>query len=161
MRVSQLEEVLFPVEEHPVYVVVQEPSGERRLPAPHKKAIVDTASHRVLGIVSRDYLLVTNREALEWAYECCRHVFPDTQRAEWDVSQTDGRSTAGYCRIDLVHRTASLDFGDVQPGRRPEAFGPFIRVTNSYNASRAGVRYRLLSEGVPERPDRSRHDRPI
>jgi hypothetical protein len=137
MRVSQLEEVLFPVEEHPVYVVVQEPSGERRLPAPHKKAIVDTASHRVLGIVSRDYLLVTNREALEWAYECCRRVFPDTQRAEWDVSHTDGPSTAGYCRIDLVHRTAALDFGDVRPGKRPEAFGPFIRVTNSYNASRA------------------------
>src|SRR3954465_376921 len=41
------------------------------------------------------------------------------------------------CRIDLVHRTAALDFGDVRPGQRPEAFGPFIRVTNSYNASRA------------------------
>ena len=39
--------------------------------------------------------------------------------------------------IDLVHRTAVLDFGDVRPGKRPEAFGPFIRVTNSYNGLRA------------------------
>ena len=36
-----------------------------------------------------------------------------------------------------MHRTAGLDFGDVRPGKRPEAFGPFIRVTNSYNGVRA------------------------
>ena len=53
------------------------------------------------------------------------------------MSATDGPSTAGHCRIDLVHRTAALDFSDVRPGKRPEAFGPFIRVTNSYNRSRA------------------------
>lgn len=137
MRLSQLEDVLFPVEEHAVHVVVQEESGERRLAARDKKAIVDMASHRVLGIVSRDYQLVTNRRALEWAYECCRCVFPDTDGAEWDVSATDGPSTGGYCRIDLMHRTAALNFGDVRPGERPEAFGPFIRVTNSYNGLRA------------------------
>ncbi len=34
-----------------------------------------------------------------------------------------------------MHRTAALDL--VLPGRRPEAFGPFVRVTNSYNGSRA------------------------
>ena len=55
MRVSQLEDVLFPVEEYPVHVVVREESGERRLTARDKKAIVDITSHRVLGIVSRDY----------------------------------------------------------------------------------------------------------
>ena len=103
----------------------------------NKKAIVNIASQRVIGVVSRDYQLVTNQEALEWAYECCQNVFPDTNPAEWDVSATDGPSTGGYCRIDLVHRTAALDFSDVRPGQRPEAFGPFIRVTNSYNGLRA------------------------
>ena len=137
MRLSQLEEVLFPVEEHGVYVVVQDEFGERRLTARNKKAIVDIASHRVLGIVGRDYQLVTNQQALEWAYECCQNVFPNTNLAEWDVSGADGPSTGRYCRIDLVHRTAGLDFSDVRPGRRPEAFGPFIRVTNSYNGLRA------------------------
>jgi hypothetical protein len=137
MRLKQLDDVLFPVEEHPVFVMMRDESGERRLPAPDKKAIVNTASQRVLGIVSRDYRLVTNQQALEWAYECCRSVFPNTARAEWDVSATDGPATGGHCRIDLVHRTAGLDFGDVQPGKRPDAFGPFIRVTNSYNGLRA------------------------
>jgi len=82
-------------------------------------------------------MLETYFSALGWAYECCRHVFPNTNSAEWDVSATDGPSTGGYCQIDLVHRTAALDFGDVRPGLRPESFGPFIRVTNSYNGLRA------------------------
>ena len=96
MRLSQLKDVLFPVEEYPVFVVMPDESGERRLPAPGKKAIVNLASQRVLGVVSRDYQLVTNQEALAWAYECCRCVFPDTNQAEWDVSATDGPSTGGY-----------------------------------------------------------------
>ena len=42
-----------------------------------------------------------------------------------------------FARDDSGRRTASLDFGEIQPGKRPEAFGPFIRVTNSYNGLRA------------------------
>src|SRR5688572_14120575 len=93
MRLSQLKDVMFPVEEHPVFVVVPDESGERHLSARDKKAIVNVASQRVLAVVSRDYQLVTNQQALEWAYECCRNVFPDTNPAEWDVSATDGPST--------------------------------------------------------------------
>jgi hypothetical protein len=129
--------VLFPVEERSVFVMMRDGSTEYRLPVPGKKAIVNAACERVLGIVSRDYRLVTNHQALEWAYECCQTVFPNTTRTEWEVSATDGPATGGHCRIDLVHRTARLDFGDVRPGKRPEAFGPFIRVTNSYNGLRA------------------------
>ena len=33
MRLSQLKDVLFPVEEYPVFVAVPDESGERRLPA--------------------------------------------------------------------------------------------------------------------------------
>ena len=101
MRLSQLKEVLFPVEEYPVFVDVGDESGERRLAARDKKAIVDISSHRVLGVVSRGYRLVTNQQALEWAHECCQNAFPNTNQAEWDVSATDGPSTGGYCRIDL------------------------------------------------------------
>ena len=39
--------------------------------------------------------------------------------------------------MDLVHNSAALDFAGVAAGDRPEIFGPFIRVTNSYNAMRA------------------------
>lgn len=136
-RLTQLDDVLFPVEEHPVFVSMKTDSGERRLPVPEKKAIVNCESTRVLGVVSRGYRLVSNREALDLAYQCCRTVFPETNPAEWEVRATDGPATGGHCFIDLVHNSTTLDFTFVPAKDRPDAFGPFIRVTNSYNGLRA------------------------
>ncbi len=156
-RLSQLEDVVFPVEEHPVFVSYAEDSIERRLAVPGKKAIVNGKNHRVLGIVSRDYRLVNNAEALEMALTCCRTAFPETKPSEWQVKTVDAPSTAGYCHLDLVHNTNTLDFGFVPPKERPEIFGPFIRVTNSYNGLRAlafdiGFYRKVCSNGliIPE-----------
>jgi hypothetical protein len=63
-RLSQLKDVLFPVEEHPVFVSMKTASGEQRLPVPDKKAIVNCDSGRVLGVVSRGYRLVSIEERL-------------------------------------------------------------------------------------------------
>lgn len=136
-RLSNIDEVLFPVEEHPVFVSVPTRSGEQRLAVHDKKAIVNKRTNRVLGVVSRGYRLVTNREALDWAYQCCQTVFPETRPGEWEVKATDAPSTGGHCFIDLVHNSTALDFDFVPAKDRPDAFGPFIRVTNSYNALRA------------------------
>ena len=82
-RLTKLEEVLFPVAEHPVFVSIREKGGERRVPVHHKKAILNQKTSHVLGIVSRSYRLVDNREALEMANQCCRTVFPETKPGEW------------------------------------------------------------------------------
>lgn len=136
-RLNQLEDILFPIEQHPVFVRAKTDKGERRLSVPHKMAIVAKPSWRVLGIVSRSYRLVHNEEALAMAYECCRAVFPETKPSEWGVEAADAPATASYCHIDLSHNSAKLDFRFVPPDDRPELFGPFIRVTNSYNGQRA------------------------
>jgi len=136
-RLTNLNDVLFPVEEHPVFVSMKGKAGERRLAVPDKKAIVNCENARVLGIVSRDYRLVSNREALDWAFDCCRTVFPETQPAEWEVKAADAPGTGGHCFIDLAHNSTALDFKFVPAMDRPEAYGPFIRVTNSYNRVRA------------------------
>jgi hypothetical protein len=136
-RLTQLDDVLFPVEEHPVSVDVRTKSGVRRLPVPNKKAIVNTKTDRVLGVVSRGYRLVTNSEALGWAYQCCRTVFPDTKSGEWEIKVSDAPQSGGHCFIDFVHNSTALDFTFVPAKDRPDAFGPFIRVTNSYNGLRA------------------------
>ncbi|HAF25394.1 MAG TPA: hypothetical protein DCK93_21220 [Blastocatellia bacterium] len=136
-RLNKLEDVLFPVKARPVFVSIENKAGERMLPVRDKKAIVNLTSQKVLGIVSRGYRLVTNREALDWAHECCRTVFPETQASEWEVKATDAPSTGGHCQIDLVHNSTALDFSVVPAHERPDTFGPFIRVTNSYNALRA------------------------
>jgi hypothetical protein len=136
-RLNNLNDVLFPVEEHPVFVKIKEPFGERQVSVPDKKAIVHGKARRVLSIVSRDYRLVSNREALDWASECCRTVFPETKPGEWQVTATDAPRTGGHCFIDLAHNSTALDFSFVPAKARPDAFGPFIRVTNSYNRMRA------------------------
>ena len=92
-RLTQIDDVLFPVEEHPVFVSVRTESGERRLSVPDKKAIVNTKTSRVLGVVSRGYRLVTNHQALDWAYQCCQAVFPETKPGEWEVKASDAPGT--------------------------------------------------------------------
>lgn len=136
-RLTQLSDVMFPVEEHPIFASLKSASGERRLSIPDKKAIVNRDSGRVLGVVSRGYRLVSNREALDMACECCRTVFPETTPGEWEVRATDAPGTGGHCFIDLAHNSTTLDFSFVPAEQRPDAFGPFIRVTNSYNGLRA------------------------
>lgn len=136
-RLTQLDDVLFPAAEHQISVDVLTKSGVRRLPVPNKKAIVNVKTDRVLGVVGRSYRLVTNHEALGWAYQCCHTVFPETKPGEWGVSASDSPATGGHCFIDLVHNSTALDFTFVPAEDRPDVFGPFIRVTNSYNGLRA------------------------
>lgn len=136
-RLTNINDVLFPVDEHPVFASITERGAERKLAVPNKKALVNRNKNRVLGIVSRGYRMVSNQEALDFAYKCCRAVFPETLPGEWGVNAVDAPSTAGYCNIDLVHNSTALDFSFVPANQRPEIFGPFIRVTNSFNGLRA------------------------
>ena len=144
---------MFPVEEHPVFARVETGGGVRALPVPDKKAIVDVRSGRVVGIVGRDYRLVSNRQALDWAVQCCKTVFPETKPVEWTARAFDAPASGGHCSIDLAHNSATLDFQFIPPNRRPDLFGPFIRVTNSYNGLRAlafdiGYHRKVCSNGL-------------
>ncbi len=136
-RITDINSLLFPVEEHPVFVGIRTESGERRLSVPDKKAIVNAKTSRVLGVVSRGYRLVTNQQALEWANQCCQTLFPETKPGEWEVNASDAPGTGGHCFIDITHNSTALDFTFVAAKDRPDAFGPFVRVTNSYNGLRA------------------------
>lgn len=133
---------------HPAGRTIKKPApGGFLLLATGASAHVQTTVHRefcpgdnnqhVLGIVSQSYRLVSNTEAIDMAYQCCKTVFPETSEIEWSINHVDAPSTAGYCHIDLVHRTSALEFQDVSPDKKPDIFGPFIRVTNSFNGLRA------------------------
>ncbi|MFZ2658571.1 MAG: DUF932 domain-containing protein [Victivallales bacterium] len=136
-RLTNLDDVLFPVEEQPVFTILNTVNGEKRISIPEKKAIVNRISGHVLGVVSRGYRLVSNREALDMAHDCCCAVFPDTKPGEWGVRTTDAPASGGHCFFDLIHNSTALDFAFVPAKDRPDAYGPFIRVTNSYNGLRA------------------------
>jgi hypothetical protein len=172
-RLTELNDVLFPVEERPVFVGTADLTGDQPISGPEKKAIVDVKRRRVLGIVSRGYRLVNNSEALDWGCQCCRAVFPETKVAEWEVRTTDAPATAGHCFVDLVHNSTALDFNAVPAQDRPEVFGPFSPTRNSATSivcartgsvtplplparSRGGTAFDVLEEsGSPSQPPRA------
>lgn len=137
-RIIDHKELLFPVLERPIFTCAQEQGGA--IPIPGRKAILDANTLGVLGVVGRDYHLVSNRKACEYARKCASAVFPETVEEEWEIFGADAPQSRTYCHIDLKHKTGKLDFDYVMVGTReevPDTYGPYIRVTNSYNGRRA------------------------
>lgn len=132
-RLTTLDDVLFPVTMAPLFARV----GGREVPVSDSQAIVQGRTGRVLGVVGREYRLVTHGQALDLAFECAHAAFPETRPGEWQVAAVDAPSTGSTCFIDLQHNSALLDFEGVPARLKPEVYGPFVRVTNSYNRSRA------------------------
>lgn len=152
-RLATLDDVLFRVDVVPATAFIETTSGTRLVRAPTTRLIVDVDHERVVGTVGDGYRLVTNEQALDWARRCGQAVFPKTTAEDWTVISVDGPSTGSYCRIDVGHRKTVLDFSLKSPGLLQEAFGPFIRVTNSFNGQRAlrfdiGLLRRMCTNGM-------------
>jgi hypothetical protein len=73
-----LDDLLFEVEERPVYAGA---GANRYTPVPGRNAIVRRDDGHVLGVVGRDYRLVTNEEAMDAARQCCRKCGPPSRWA--------------------------------------------------------------------------------
>ena len=141
-RITEYRDLFFPVETRPIFTKIHDDWTKKELEIPNRKAVLNCRTNAVLGVVSKGYRLVTNQEACDYARLCARAVFEDTTEDEWDVSAVDAPESAIYCHMDLTHKTGKLDFDYVMVGTRkdvPDAYGPYIRVTNSYNGKRALV----------------------
>ena len=133
-RITDHNELFFRVGTVPVLADVGHGPPQR---IPGKKAVVNCENDRVFAVVSDSYQLVPNRQAVDYGRQCCETAFPDTRADEWEIQFSDAPGTAGHCFVDLLHKTAAMNFNAV-PGRdRGDAYGPFVRVTNSYNRTRA------------------------
>ncbi len=153
ITINNPDDLFFPVDEHPVCFDASDEFGHRHIRIPEKKALVNRWTSRAVGVVSRNYRLVTNRRALSMAHDCCRAIFPDTGPSEWQVHHMEAPRTLSSCCIDLRHCTTALDFSLLAPDQRPEAFGPFVRVMNSYNGQCAltfyiGFMRKVCSNGL-------------
>jgi hypothetical protein len=131
-----VESLFFGVEQVPVEAVANQNGKERRIVVPGKKALLNAASGMVLGIVSRDYRVVTNQEAVEIAREVCAKAFPGIAPLEWDAKRASAPRTLSYAFIDLMHRTHVLNYMG-NGSEESDPFTPFLRVTNSFNGARA------------------------
>lgn len=159
-RITDFEKLLFEVRTVPVYADLGgEPrEAPARLPSsptliPNKKAILNCDTNSVISVVSEGYQLVRHADAIEYGRQCCKQAFPDLSDCDWQVKRTDAPSTGSYCHVDLEHSSTTLDFDSVDASDKPDAYGPYIRVTNSYNLTRAlsfdiGFQRKVCSNGM-------------
>jgi hypothetical protein len=125
---------LFNVEKAPLFATVTKEGETLSIPSNRRIALVDTDAGEVVGVVGNDYRLFTNREAIDLCREFCLEAFPDTKDSEWVFRAAHGPDSRSWVAMDLFHSSCAINLGG---GFATEDFTPFVRVTNSYNASRA------------------------
>lgn len=133
---TSVQNLLFDVDQVPVEAVVGANGDIRRISIPGKKALVNKRTGHVLGVVSRDYRVVTNQEAVSLARDVCEKAFPGLSSVEWEAKRGAAPRTLSYAFIDLMHRTHVLNYWDNEI-KKDDPFTPFLRVTNSFNGARA------------------------
>ena len=137
-----LSAVMFPVREVPVLAETQ--AGRQDL-VPGKKALVNGNTLKVLSVVGQRYQVLHNRTALTLARKCCLAAFPMTEPTNWQVFSVEASTTGGHCRIDLRHLGEISGYDWSLSGDATDKYAPFIRVSNSYNRTRAfGIRFGLV-----------------
>jgi hypothetical protein len=131
-----IQDLLFGVDQVPIEAVLGTNGHTRRITIPSKKALVNQRTGHILGVVSRDYRVVTNQEAVDLAREACGIAFPGISPMEWEAKHASAPRTLSYAHIDLMHRTHVLNYYDTEI-KKDDPFTPFLRVTNSFNGARA------------------------
>lgn len=133
---TTVHDLLFDVDQVPIEAVVGSNGSTRRISIPGKKALLNQRTGLVLGVVSRDYRVVTNQEAVNLARDVCEKVFPGLSSVEWEAKRAAAPRTLSYAFIDLMHKTHVLNYWDSEI-KKDDPFTPFLRVTNSFNGARA------------------------
>jgi hypothetical protein len=129
-------DLLFEVDQVPVEAVIGINGHTHRVLIPGKKALINQTSGRILGVVSRDYRVVTNQEAVGLAREACGIAFPGISPLEWEAKRASAPLSLSFAHIDLMHRTHVLNYWDNEI-KKDDPFTPFLRVTNSFNGARS------------------------
>lgn len=133
---TSVHDLLFNVDQVPIEAIVGSNGSSRRISIPGKKALLNQRTGLVLGVVSRDYRVVTNQEAVNLARDVCEKAFPGLSTVEWEAKRASAPRTLSYAFIDLVHKTHVLNYWDSEI-KKDDPFTPFLRVTNSFNGARA------------------------
>ena len=132
-----LEDVLYPVELHPISANV---TAESSVSIPNRQAVVNMDNKQVVGVVGHEYKLITNKKALEAGRNCCNVIYPETKSSDWEVNAVSAPASKSFCHIDLALNSKSpyLQYLLTEKTKENrEAFGIFLRITNSYDTSRA------------------------
>ena len=144
---------LFNIEKAPLYATVTKGGETQHIPVANRIALVDADAGEVVGVVGNDYRLFTNREAIDLCREFCSQAFPDTYPAEWAFRAAHGPESRSWVSMDFSHCSSEIHLGSAFPS---EFFAPFVRVTNSYNASPSHYISKPYDNNHTKRVDKSR-----
>jgi len=152
---TKLNEILFDVEMIPLFGEIEElsnpnlfenDSSPKKIPANGYKGLINKSNNNILGVVSSNYRLITNKEALEMGKEIYNEIF-EIKLDNLKVNKVITSSNKTFCHVDLVHPDVNFNVWE------QDCWYPFIRVTNSYNKTYAlsyelGFVRKLCSNGV-------------
>ena len=125
----------FPIEEAPVFTTLFRNGAARPVRVPNKKALIAADTGDIVGIVGSGYRIFTNQQAVNLCQRFCLEAFPDTAASEWTFVEGHGPRTRSWTAMDIHHRAHAMNL--MGNGGPSETFTPFVRITNSYNGSRA------------------------
>ena len=157
---TSVQDLLFDVDQVPIEAVVGSNGSTRRISIPGKKALVNKGTGLVLGVVSRDYRVVTNREAVNLARDVCEKAFPGLSSVEWEAKCAAAPRTLSYAFIDLMHKTHVLNYWDSEIKKRGSLHTVPPRDQQLQRCPRPPVRHRLHAQALLQRRHlrkRSRH----
>lgn len=153
-RANKLKSILFTVKELQVYVdldnklnLFNDTQEDRLLQAENYKAIVNIDTKVILSIVSRNYVLITNEDAIKLGKEAFRQLFPSINSEDLIPYKIISSLRNTFCYIDILHKDISFKTMD------QATWFPFIRITNSYNRTKKlkfeiGFVKKLCSNGI-------------
>lgn len=123
----KLEDTFFPVEIKPVSI--QNPLNQSQtIVDKNHKVILDVENQTILGVVSKNYHLITNEEAVNYGKQLMNKLFPSSSET-YDRVIVHMPRTRSFCHIDVLPANYRVE---ILP---QDQWSPFFRVTNSYNGS--------------------------
>lgn len=127
-RNTNLSELLFPVELRDIFLSSEDGNVQE---IPNYKAVVNLKKSETISIVSKNYRLVTNKEALELAKKCFKQLFNTVNTDDMEIFNIITPKNKYSCHVDIIHREYKVNVWS------QDVWVPYIRVTNSYNKSKA------------------------
>ena len=111
------------------------------------QAIVRVDTGTVFSVVTSRYELLHNSRALDLGKKAFQLLFPNTSESDFIPFDIRSTKTGSACHVDLIHTSYNTNVWE------QETWLPFLRVSNSYNRSRAltfdfGFVRKLCSNGL-------------
>ena len=99
-RDTDVDKITFPVSLKTIFYRPKKENTEREIKS--YKAVVNEKTGDVLSIVSKDYRLVSNAEAIEYGMECYKKVFQVDNLVNFEIFNIVSSYRGTFCHVDII-----------------------------------------------------------